>query len=272
MAANPGQGGPPGGGGGGAPQKEPPPIWELRPFVGLFADHFVQATELEGGSVANALALLNYLLQRATAFAAPAGGDAAAAALAQERRARLGLLSDAEAGVVAHVRQLLRAAHPVAAQEPQEPKDLLKVVGEWTAALARVPVGATVLCPGGWAGLTSSGAVMHVLERTGEGTFAFVTCNAGEGLEYHPSAPAAACPAHVAARAHEEQADGAGDGGGGAAGGAACTANGANNEKLLYRTSIRLDDIPRERMLDGAFWSLLFACWPVTISQSTFTH
>ena len=49
------------------------------------------------------------------------------------------------------------------------------------------------MVPGGWNGTTTTGTVMHLIEKvqnsSSEATYAFVTCNSGEGLEYHPSAP-----------------------------------------------------------------------------------
>ena len=74
-------------------------------------------------------------------------------------------------------------------------------------------------------GCTLAGAdshVAHVVERTGEDAFAFTTCNPGQGREYHP-ADASAAP------------------------------------KIKHKPALRLDGVPRARLLDPAFLSLLLS-------------
>ena len=48
--------------------------------------------------------------------------------------------------------------------------------------------GEMLMIPGGWNGATTRGTVIHMIEKTkgngDETSYSFLTCNAGEGLEY----------------------------------------------------------------------------------------
>ena len=63
----------------------------------------------------------------------------------------------------------------------------LPVVRSLHARLLGVGVGGFVASCGGWNDMDGGHAVMYVWERTGEDTFDFVVCNAGEGVRYHDS-------------------------------------------------------------------------------------
>ena len=92
-----------------------------------------------------------------------------------------------------------------------------------------LPFGEIMMVPGGWSGATTRGTVMHLIEKTqntaGEAAFAFVTCNSGEGLEYHPSAPD----------------------------------SDITSGKVKYKTCLRISGIPLEKISDSAFWMTLLA-------------
>ena len=139
--------------------------------------------------------------------------------------------------------QLLQQCEEIAAigaqifeKQEKEPGKILQVLRElWMPRLeALKPCGDDgrvdsseqfLLVPGGWNGSDQgSSTVMHIVERTGPDEDSFVTCNTGPGLEYHPSD--ASCP-----------------------------------PKLRYKTCIRLDNIPRERMEDAGFWTMMFTLW-----------
>jgi hypothetical protein len=73
--------------------------------------------------------------------------------------------------------------------------------------------------------------VMHIFDPILQ--FSFVTCNRGEGSQYHPSS------ASLCANSKE---------------GAESTA-----PKLKYRASVKIDNIPGEKMLDSSFWMMLLS-------------
>ena len=122
------------------------------------------------------------------------------------------------------VQALLAESHSLATAQPQEAGDITKLVQEWTATVRGMAVGQTRLVPGGWVGLRASNAVAHLVIKTGAEAYAFVTCNVGAGLNYHPSRP-------------------------------------GPPPKLLFKTAIRIADVPTARMADPAFWLLLFTQW-----------
>jgi hypothetical protein len=123
-----------------------------------------------------------------------------------------------------NVQDMLAEAHGVATAQPQEADDISTVVKEWTETLRALAVGQTRMVPGGWVGLRSSNALTHLVMKTGPETYAFVTCNVGSGLNYHPSRP-------------------------------------GPPPKMLYKTAIRINDVPVSRMTDPAFWLLFFTQW-----------
>ena len=53
--------------------------------------------------------------------------------------------------------------------------------------------GEMLMIPGGWNGETTRGTVVHLIEKTqgpnNTSFYSFITCNGGEGLEYHLSKP-----------------------------------------------------------------------------------
>ena len=75
---------------------------------------------------------------------------------------------------------------------------------------------------GGWLNRNGGHAVNHVVERTSDTTFAFVTCNTGEGVEYHPQLSATYYP------------------------------------KDKRRCAIRVHDIPATRFLNPSVWYVFF--------------
>ena len=97
---------------------------------------------------------------------------------------------------------------------------------EWLQLLRNMPVdGKPMLIAGGWLGLLSDGAVMHLVYRTASDAFSFVTCNTGNGLQYHSASP--------------------------------CNSD-ETPPKVKYATAMRIDDVPLEKMCDAGFWLMLF--------------
>jgi len=69
--------------------------------------------------------------------------------------------------------------------------------------------------------------IIHIIERV-DTDYSFITCNSGTGLEYHPSTAADCDKAPP---------------------------------KNKYKTCIRINDIPSERILDMGFWAIFFSLW-----------
>ncbi|KAG7392086.1 hypothetical protein PHYPSEUDO_002310 [Phytophthora pseudosyringae] len=99
-------------------------------------------------------------------------------------------------------------------------------LAEWKAVLAKLQVGQPVLVPGGYVGNVNSHSIIYVLEKTGDAEYSFTVCNKGPGAEmYHP------CKVE----------DGA--------------------DKIRVQSCIQISAIPAARLLDMAFWTLLFSLW-----------
>ena len=127
--------------------------------------------------------------------------------------------------------KMLKEAIPMAYVPDQlkSGEDYGKFVSTLTKRIRDMNQGETMMIPGGWNGSDTVGCVIHLIERTGSSEFSFVTCNAGgnPGLEYHPS------------RSHHD----------------------GDEVKLKYKTCLRMNKIPLERMCDVAWWSVLMAQW-----------
>jgi hypothetical protein len=97
----------------------------------------------------------------------------------------------------------------------------LEFLGDLKNRIAMMQKGSFLLLPGGWSDDTGDHVLLYVLERKGD-TFSFGVCNTGGvGVEYHP----------ISAESPYD---------------------------LKYKMSIVIDDIPAFRVVDSAFWYLLF--------------
>lgn len=85
-----------------------------------------------------------------------------------------------------------------------------------------------MIIPGGWDGLTTRGTVIYLVQRNDQQNYSLVLCNTGLGLEYHPSN--------------------------------ACESD-QTPPKIKYRTSVKFDQIPKERICSVALWSIAFTLW-----------
>ncbi|RLN73048.1 hypothetical protein BBJ28_00012419, partial [Nothophytophthora sp. Chile5] len=112
-------------------------------------------------------------------------------------------------------------------QKVEDAKQFQAFLQEWKAVLAKLEVGKPMLVPGGFVGNTSSHSIIYVVEKTSDvGVYSFTVCNKGPGAElYHPS-----------------RVDGSSD-------------------KIRVQPCIQISDIPTERFVDMAFWTLLFSLW-----------
>lgn len=53
--------------------------------------------------------------------------------------------------------------------------------------LGELQPGQSLVIPGGWSDETGGHAVTYIVECEREDSYAFVICNTGEGLKYHPA-------------------------------------------------------------------------------------
>ena len=184
----------------------------MPPFVALFADPFIEGTELESGHVAYSVMALSYSIERLSAEG-------------ESRATRLPLFDDRAFEQLLKVKDALDQCLQIAAAQAEKPEDFFKLVQELQQKITDLPHGEMLMVPGGWDGATTRGTVIHLIEKTGPGVFGFVTCNAGEGLEYHPSAPDADL----------------------------------TTGKVKRQTCVRVSEIPLAKMTDSAFWMTLLA-------------
>jgi len=186
--------------------------------VGEFGDAFIQDTDLEGGHVAPAIDQLVDVI-RSKAFQ-----ESVAKAFSSEELKRIDqnivtILSDGAAFDRDHI-------HKVGPMKRNRTtlnaEGLEKLIQTFVKKCHNLKKGERLFVAGGWANRNGGHAVNHVVERTTEDTFAFVTCNTGEGVEYHPSLSATFYP------------------------------------KEKRRCAIRVADIPAKRFLDPAVWYIFF--------------
>ncbi len=209
-----------GGAGSGGGGDEPPPpnpqeekkkqIWNVATFALMTADPFLEGTELEVGHVAQSASVLGFLIHK----------------LLKDRgsRARLSLFGDGDLRKLEAGLPLLKACIDLSTAEVKDMGGFQEVLLKLVADIQALAPGETLLVPGGWDGNTGSSTVVHLVERTGAEAYAFVSCNAGQGLVYHPSTPAEA-------------------------------------PKIKYKTCLRLEHIPAARMASTAFWATALSQW-----------
>jgi hypothetical protein len=188
------------------------------PFALAFADPFIEGTELEQGKVMYSLTVLGYMLGRI--LGTPEG------------RARLPLLGDDEFRALQDVKDMMLNAEELcqSAEKVEDANGLRLLAGAWQEKIEATAVGEMILLPGGWKdGLGRDVNLIHVVERTAADSFAFVTCNTGDGLKFHPST--------ARVRVSEE----------------------CDTMKLKYRTCIRLEGVPAAKITSPAFLALLLS-------------
>ena len=113
----------------------------------------------------------------------------------------------------------------LASTQIKEAAEFLPFLTDFSSRIDALQIGEMMMVPGGWDGATSSGTLTHIIERTAEETFSFVTCNGGcSGIEFHPSTS-------------------------------------TESGKLQFKTCIRIDAITSSKIKDKAFWSTMFSLW-----------
>lgn len=119
---------------------------------------------------------------------------------------------------------LLKGVVDLSTAEVKDVGQFQEQLVQLVAELKALEPGKVKMVPGGWDGATGASTVVHLVEKEGSDTYAFVTCNAGKGLIYHPCTPAEA-------------------------------------PKIKYKTCLRIGRIPADRMTSMAFWSVLLSQW-----------
>lgn len=181
-------------------EQQRPSIWELGPFCALLADPFVENnSEVPNGGLPTACAVLEILVRESPQ-----------------------LQRWAENPVMSKV-TLLRK---LAGAEIDDADKCSEYISAFLETMKGLPAGEVVFIPGGWSGSTTRGSIVLVAERNSDETFNLVVCNAGAGLNYHPS------------RVCEE-----------------------DPTKIKYLTCFKLEKLSRNRFLDRAIWTTMFSQW-----------
>ena len=71
--------------------------------------------------------------------------------------------------------------------DPEKPLAALSTfLGNFLHQLKELPPGKRLVIPGGWAHDKGGHAIVYVIERAEDGSYAMVVCNTGSGVNYHP--------------------------------------------------------------------------------------
>ena len=195
------------------------PVWRDRSYVGEFGDVFVRDTELEGGMLAPSIAALELVLRRLTD---------------KRRDSWLRGWSDTDMGALQRVADIFKAGVEVAmlakdsllasadkdVEEAEKKSRLQKLMLRFHDVLHALPLGGTMIVPGGWIAPKGGHGIMHCIIHNPDGSYSFTVSNTGGGLFYHPSQ--------------------------------------TDTPKSKFLCTLRFDGISRQRMLDDGFWLLFW--------------
>lgn len=214
----------------------------------MVADPFIEDTELELGHVAQSCAILGFLMskllqnrtsrERLTLFSQGCVSCLRLASFVwdfpadEQFRVPCSVFHSFLAGspFFRDLRKLegglplLKGVVDLSTAEVKDVGQFQEQLVQLVAELKALEPGKVKMVPGGWDGATGASTVVHLVEKEGSDTYAFVTCNAGKGLIYHPCTPAEA-------------------------------------PKIKYKTCLRIGRIPADRMTSMAFWSVLLSQW-----------
>ena len=198
---------------------KPVPIWQLPSFSSIFADAMVGGTSLDGGHVVDSANCLLYSLNTIINNAE------------LQQTTNVSIISNSkqfhpnDIAILKQTMKYITDFRELASTQIKEPTDFLPFLTDFSARIDALKIGELMIIPGGWSGATSEGSLTHILERTTEEEFSFVTCNGGcSGIEFHPS-------------------------------------RSTSTGKLKYKTCIRINNVNTLKMKDKAFWSTLFSLW-----------
>lgn len=221
------------------------PVWRDKAYIGVFGDPYVRDTELEGGHIAESIDAMHFVLDALYRSSAPSStasrdpplpfsfstADWFSMFTDGASRSAMKRVIDTIEGSLDTIHLAKDALDALADKDMKDSEKLrftYRLMRNWRKKVRAMQVGDVLLLPGGWIAPKAGHAIMHILYRY-EHSYSFVTCNTGGGLTYHPSSVK------------------------------------EDGSKTVFRTSIRLDQIRPDAMLDDAFW-LLF--WRLQTVQS----
>ncbi|CAK9107070.1 Calmodulin [Durusdinium trenchii] len=181
-------------------QQKRPNIWETGPFCALLADPFVENNgQVPSGGLNTASAVLELLIHESPRL---------------------------ERWKTSPLPQKLAELRELASVEIDDADKCSKFVGVLLEKFRNLAAGDVMFVPGGWLGSTTRAFLVYVVEKLGTGNFKMVVCNAGAGLNYHPSKVADEDPV-----------------------------------KIKYQTCLEINDVDSSRFMDSAFWTAAMVQW-----------
>ena len=229
----------------GSEEEERPPYWRVSPFIGFLADPFIDRSALTGGHIANTFVLEYAALGGIYNKIINSRKEQSESSSSSTFQDELSLWSTQDLDLLKYLCSQLEITGKLSieAAKCESPEDLMKIITPLSENLSKLKDGEICILPGGWTGLAKSAFVLFIVEKKGD-LFSLVVCNAGEGMEYHPSRIFSQ-PEDVKESYPSNMQPG----------------SFTDIMKIKYRTCIRLDGISPERILDNGFWTLMFCLW-----------
>ena len=154
------------------------PVWRDRSFTGLFADCYIEDTELEGGFIAPSLAVVAKVL------------GVIVMDIKADEPEWLADLDQKEMAALRRVTEIFAASARLAQDYPSQSGSASKLsafLDNFVRRLDDMKSGDLLVVPGGWVASKGGHAIMYVVERTGASEGRFTVCNTGQGVGAHPS-------------------------------------------------------------------------------------
>ena len=154
------------------------PVWARSSFAAMFCDPFTEGTDFGGtvfgasGNLGTSLELCSFLLDRV-----------------RQQPALLHLFSESSLKAVADAKAVVDACAVVSKESAgvENVDGFLELLTKWQGSIDSLKPGEMLMIPGGWRNLISANMMVYMVERVSPESFTFIVCNAGDGLEYHPS-------------------------------------------------------------------------------------
>jgi len=197
-----------------------PPFFHFPPYLALLADPFLERVPAPGAPITFNLAVVSDRISKLLKQVEENGKESVGLnSFSDEDISKLNELI----GIIDSCSKFTDAASKVEVAEQFTP-----LLDSWKKQLEALPEKKLMLVPGGWSGLQTEATIMHIIERTTQNTYSFITLNKGSGLEYHQS--------------HSAE-------------------NDLAPPKIKYKTSLRINNIPGQRIKDIGFWATFFSMW-----------
>ncbi len=158
-------------------QDDKPKIWENNFYAGLLCDHYIINTELENGHILTSIQIINFLLSK----------------LIKDNNHKLLLYSQVEKHNLLSIIQNFQTNTEFYVNNIQKIKDEKTFNTDFLAPflnlIKNMNIDTYIFVPGGYIGITSTVSLMHIIYKVSPSKYHFITCNTGDGLQYHPSKP-----------------------------------------------------------------------------------